>query len=219
MLVLASNSPRRRALLALLGVPFAVCPAEVDETPLPGEHPAAYVKRLACTKAKQAWVRWGGEAFLLGADTTVALEEEAGRWEILGKPKDAQQAEWMLRRLRGRTHSVFTGLALLHKPSGNLWSDVCVSEVPIRNFSDEEMQAYIASGDPFDKAGAYAIQHREFHPVENFVGCFANVMGLPLCHVAHLFDRAGIHLPRQGLPSCVQSFGGPCAVGAPVENE
>ncbi|MCX8063203.1 MAG: Maf family protein, partial [Anaerolineales bacterium] len=162
MLILASNSPRRRELLTFLGVPFVVHSSNVDETPLPAEHPTAYVERLARRKAEQAVEQWKGEAFFLAADTTVAVENDLGRWEIFGKPVDAHDAERMLRSLRGRTHFVFTGLALLHNPSGVLWSDVCVSEVTLRNFSDEELYAYIASGDPFDKAGAYAIQNVSF---------------------------------------------------------
>lgn len=212
MLVLASNSPRRRELLSLLGIPFAVRSAAVDETPLPDEHPAAYVERLACGKARQAAAQWKEEAFFLAADTTVAIEVEVGNWQIFGKPQDSREAEWMLRHLRGRTHCVFTGLALLHNVSGRLWRDVCVSEVPIRNFSDEEMRAYIASGDPFDKAGAYAIQHEGFHPVENFAGCYANVMGLPLCHLAILLEQAGIQIKKNLPMQCVRSLAYPCSL-------
>lgn len=220
MLVLASNSPRRRELLALLGIPFTVHPVEVDETPFPDEHPATYVERLSRSKAEQAFARYDGEAFILAADTTVALEEETGVWEILGKPQDAQEAEKMLRRLRGRTHHVFTGVALIHAPTARLWCDVCASEVPIRNFSDGEMQAYIAGGDPFDKAGAYAIQHEGFHPVENFSGCFANVMGLPLCHVARLLAQAGISLKENRIAlRCVRSLGYPCNFKEKIEND
>lgn len=210
MLVLASNSPRRRELLSLLGIPFTVHSAAVDETPLPDEHPAAYVERLACSKAQQAAAQWKEEAYFLAADTTVAVEVGAGNWQIFGKPQDAREAEWMLRHLRGQTHFVFTGLALFHNLSGRLWRDVCVSEVPIRNFSDEEMRAYIASGDPFDKAGAYAIQHEGFHPVENFAGCYANVMGLPLCQVTRLLASAGIQVAEPIEFQCLRSLDYPC---------
>jgi len=118
----------------------------------------------------------------------------------------------MLLRLRGRTHFVFTGLALLRNADGSLWEDVCISEVPIRDFSTAEMRAYIASGDPFDKAGAYAIQHAAFHPVENFSGCFANVMGLPLCHLARLLAGAGISGEQNVALQCLQSLDYDCAV-------
>ncbi len=212
MLVLASNSPRRRQLLTLLGVPFTVQAVEVDETPQSGEKPLDYVQRLARSKALQAAQKVAASAFILAADTTVAMEEAAGTWTIFGKPADAQEAEEMLLRLRGRTHFVFTGLALLRNADGSLWEDVCISEVPIRDFSTAEMRAYIASGDPFDKAGAYAIQHAAFHPVENFSGCFANVMGLPLCHLARLLAGAGISGEQNVALQCLQSLDYDCAV-------
>jgi len=212
MLVLASNSPRRRELMAWLGLPFRTQAVAVDETPLPNEHPADYVARLARSKALQAAAQCKGEAYILAADTTVAIADKGDKWDILGKPQDAQEAEQMLRRLRGRTHLVFTGLALLHQPTEALWSHVCASEVPMRNFSDEEMYAYIASGDPFDKAGAYAIQHAGFHPVENFSGCFANVMGLPLCHLARLLAQAGCTVEPDFELHCFELLQGPCAV-------
>ncbi|RCK75013.1 MAG: Septum formation protein Maf [Anaerolineae bacterium] len=212
MLVLASNSPRRRQLLALLGLPFTVCSVEVDETPHADENPGNYVQRLSRSKAQQAAHKLSSSTLILAADTTVAMEEAEGNWLIFGKPRNAQEAEEMLRRLRGRTHLVFTGLALLRNADGSLWEDVCISEVPIRNFSDEEMQAYIASGDPFDKAGAYAIQHAGFQPVENFSGCFANVMGLPLCHLARLLARAGILVEQRLALRCLQSFDYTCTV-------
>ncbi|GAB4480949.1 MAG: Maf family protein [Anaerolineales bacterium] len=219
MLVLASNSPRRRELLSLLGIPFTVHAVEVDESPLRGEHPREYVSRLSRQKAEQAVAQLGGERLVLAADTTVALEEHAERWEILGKPQNVQEAAEMLRRLRGRTHFVFTGIALCHIPTSQLWTDVCVSEVPMRNYSDAEMQAYIASGDPFDKAGGYAIQHRGFHPVENFTGCFANVMGLPLCQLARLLARAGIEVDDPLAPLCVRAFAYLCPLAENLAEE
>jgi len=212
MLVLASNSPRRRQLLTYLGVPFTIQSVEVDETPQSGEKPLDYVQRLARSKALQAAQKVAASDIILAADTTVAIEEGASAWMIFGKPRDIQEAEEMLLHLRGRTHFVFTGLALLCNADGSLWEDVCISEVPIRNFSIAEMQAYIASGDPFDKAGAYAIQHADFHPVENFTGCYANVMGLPLCHLARLLAQAGISGEQRIALRCLQSFSYPCAL-------
>ncbi len=212
MLVLASNSPRRRQLLGLFDLPFSVWSVEVDETPNKDEPPAEYVVRLSRSKAQQAAAQLDAAAIVLAADTTVALQNEAGGWMIFGKPGDAREAEEMLRRLRGRTHFVFSGLALLRNEDGQVWTDVCLSEVPIRNFSDEEMFAYIASGDPLDKAGAYAIQHQDFHPVENFAGCFANVMGLPLCHVERLLAQAGIKVASAVALRCVETLSYPCKV-------
>ncbi|MDI6814075.1 MAG: nucleoside triphosphate pyrophosphatase, partial [Desulfitobacteriaceae bacterium] len=179
--------------------------------------PAEYVVRLSRCKAEQAAAQLDAKAIILAADTTVALQNEAGRWMIFGKPADDREAEEMLRRLRGRTHFVFSGLTLLRNADGQVWSDVCLSEVPIRNFSDEEMYAYIASGDPLDKAGAYAIQHQGFHPVENFAGCFANVMGLPLCHLARLLAQADIKLESAVALRCVETLSYPCEVSEKLD--
>ena len=191
MLVLASNSPRRRQMMALGGWPFLVMPAEVDESVLPGEASRAYVLRLAEEKARSALERHRGqlleEALLLASDTAVVVDGE-----ILGKPADAAEAEWMLRRLRGRSHEVYTGIVALRVKNGVLLSDVCVTQVPMRPYSDQEIQEYIATGDPFDKAGGYAIQHAGFHPVTSLEGCYANVMGMPLCHLKRMLTIAGV---------------------------
>ena len=175
-LILASNSPRRRQLLALTGLPFIVSAADVDESQLANEKPADYVLRLAETKARA--VKADDDQFVLAADTTVVDGSD-----ILGKPADAAEAIEMLRRLRGHPHQVYTGIALLRKRDGLLLKDICVTDVPMRDYSDEEIRAYVATGDPLDKAGAYAIQHTEFHPVARMDGCFASVMGLPVCHM------------------------------------
>jgi len=175
-LILASNSPRRRQLLALTGIPFIVRVADVDESQLANEKPADYVLRLAETKARA--VHAEADQVILAADTTVVDGAD-----ILGKPKDGADAVSMLKRLRGHTHQVYTGIALLRKSDGLLLPDLCVTDVPMREYSDDEIQAYVATGDPLDKAGAYAIQHPGFHPVAQMDGCFASVMGLPVCHV------------------------------------
>jgi len=112
--------------------------------------------------------------------------------EILGKPHDNAEAIAMLTRLRGHTHQVYTGIALLRPSDGLLLQDLCVTDVPMRAYSDEEIFAYVATGDPLDKAGAYAIQHSEFHPVANLDGCYASVMGLPMCHVILLLRKMNI---------------------------
>ena len=175
-LILASNSPRRRQLLALTGMPFVVSVAGVDESQFPNETPAEYVLRLAETKARA--IQAEADQVVLAADTTVVDGAD-----ILGKPGDESEAIAMLRRLRGHRHQVYTGIALLRASDGFLLKDLCVTDVPMREYSDEEVQAYVATGDPLDKAGAYAIQHSEFHPVARMDGCFASVMGLPVCHV------------------------------------
>jgi MAF protein len=188
-LILASNSPRRRQLLALAGWPFSVSAADVDETPYPNESPAGYVLRLAEAKARAvAATRLAADQLVLAADTTVVDGSE-----ILGKPANAVEAVAMLKRLRGHTHQVYSGIALLRLPDGLLLTDLCVTPVPMRDYSDEEILAYVQTGDPLDKAGAYAIQHPQFHPVASLDGCYASVMGLPMCHVLLLMRKMNIH--------------------------
>ena len=204
-LILASNSPRRRHLLALLSWDFRVIPADVDESLIPGESPSEYVLRLAESKARAVGALVGADAVVVAADTTVVDGDE-----ILGKPIDAADAEQMLRQLRGRVHQVLTAVAVMRAADGELLTDLCVTNVPMRDYSNEEMLAYIASGDPLDKAGAYAIQHTGFHPAENLQGCYANVVGLPLCHLARIFRRLGFP-SGAGLPQACQAvFGYQC---------
>lgn len=182
--ILASNSPRRRQLFALGGWDFTVTAADVDETPFKDELPREYVVRLAKAKASAIQARACDEpgrraesdAVIIGSDTTVVDGNE-----ILGKPVDEEDARRMLKQLRGRTHQVFTGIAILQNEK--MVVDLCVTDVPMRDYSDAEIERYIQSGDPMDKAGAYAIQHPEFKPVEILEGCYASVMGLPLCHI------------------------------------
>jgi nucleoside triphosphate pyrophosphatase len=198
-LVLASNSPRRRQLLALGGWGFTILSVAVDEEPLAGENPQAYVLRLAISKARAAAIQARSDDVIVGSDTAVVDGET-----ILGKPVDNSEAERMLRRLRGRVHQVYTALAVVHGAGGELLTDICKSDVYMRDYSDSEMSAYIESGDPLDKAGAYAIQHAGFHPVKNYQGCFANVMGLPVCHLARLLDQTGIK-PQADVPMACRS--------------
>ena len=186
-LVLASNSPRRRELFTLGGWAFRVQAVEVNEQTLPDEAAAEYVLRLAQSKAQAAAGTLEAETVVVAADTTVADGEH-----ILGKPRHASEAIAMLRRLRGRTHRVYTALAVLRPKDGLLLTDLCATDVPMRAYSEEEIAAYVASGDPLDKAGAYAIQSRTFHPALALSGCYANVMGLPLCHLGRLLRRAGL---------------------------
>jgi len=184
-LVLASNSPRRRQLLSLAGWAFKVSAANVDESQLPNESPSDYVLRLAETKAYA--VKADADQIVLAADTTVV-----DGMDILGKPMDNAEAEAMLTRLRGHTHQVYTGVALLRLSDGLLLKDLCVTGVPMRDYSHEEIHAYVQTGDPLDKAGAYAIQHPDFHPVASLSGCYASVMGLPMCHVILLMRKMNI---------------------------
>jgi septum formation protein len=215
MLVLASNSPRRKQLLGLGGWDFAILPAAIDEAPFAGEAPEVYVARLAEGKVRNAAQHAPVDAIVLAADTTVALPAgAAGRQaaKILGKPCDAQEAGQMLRSLRGRIHLVYTGLAVLRPADGRMVKDVCMSEVRMRDYTDEEMRMYIASGDPLDKAGAYAVQHAGFHPVDKLEGCYANVMGLPVCHLARLLVQFDLS-PQVSLPQeCQQMLGYDCPI-------
>lgn len=212
-IVLASNSPRRRELLALTQWNFTVSVADIDETTRENESPAEYVLRLAETKARAIVSRMETGRIVLAADTTVVN----GR-DILGKPGSDAEALAMLTQLRGRIHQVYTGIALLRASDGFLLTDLCVTEVPMRKYSDEEMRAYIATRDPFDKAGAYAIQHAEFHPVENLSGCFAGVMGLPLCHVTRLLKKMDMN-PKTDIPTnCQKHLGYECPVYEKILN-
>ena len=205
-LILASNSPRRKYLLGLLGWNFDVVPADVDETVLPGEKPADYVLRLAESKARAVGELLEDNAVIISADTTVVDGNE-----ILGKPIDSDDAARMLHRLRGQTHQVYTGLAVHHPPEVML-TDLGAADVPMRNYTDEELQDYIASGDPLDKAGAYAIQHAGFHPVESLKACYANVVGLPLCHLTRTLKKIDLDPKVNVAEVCQAALGYQCPV-------
>ncbi len=189
-LILASASPRRRALVAELGLPFEVDHADVDETPLPPEAAGDYTARLALAKARAVAARHG-HGLVLGADTTVILDGQ-----VLGKPPDTAAAEAMLWALRGRRHEVTTALALVDAADGRCWTDSETTAVWMRAYSAAEIRVYVASGDPLDKAGAYAIQHAGFHPVDRIEGSRTNVIGLPLPLTAQLLRRAGLPPPE-----------------------
>jgi len=210
-LVLASNSPRRRELLALSGWNFNTHPAEVDESQRPGEAPGTYVLRLAESKARTCAVQAHKDMTILAADTAV-VDGKA----ILGKPKDMAEAVEMLRLLRSRTHQVYTGIAVMRLSDGNLYTDLCVTDVHMRAYNEEEIDTYVATGDPLDKAGAYAIQHSKFHPVERISGCYASVMGLPLCHLTRTLRQLDI-APRANLSAeCQSSLNYACPISAAV---
>ncbi|MDP2976402.1 MAG: Maf family protein [Anaerolineales bacterium] len=200
LLVLASNSPRRRELLALTGWPFSVMPADVGEDLRPAETPRGYVLRLAQSKARACAKHAGEAAFILAADTTVVNGKDT-----LGKPKNTAEAIEMLTALRGHSHQVYTGIALLRLKDGRLLTDVCVTDVPMREYSHEEIVAYVATRDPLDKAGAYAIQHPKFQPVEKLSGCYASVMGLPLCHLVRCLQEFEV-APAVDVPGNCQSM-------------
>ena len=201
---LASNSPRRRELLSLTGLAYRPRPTQVDETPLPGEDGLSYVRRIADRKAVTAAQQIDTGGLIIAADTAVVDLHGNSRAGILGKPTSPEDAADMLRSLRGHTHQVYTALSILPAPEGAIRADLCVTDVPMRNYTDNDIDSYVASNDPLDKAGAYAIQHAGFHPVELLHGCFANVMGLPLCHLARNLVQLNI-LPPINVPQACQS--------------
>lgn len=206
-ILLASNSPRRRELLALTGWPFRVQPSDIDERLLPGERPDAYVQRLAAGKAQRGLNSARPGEIILAADTTVALGEL-----MLGKPENTEQAREMLRLLRAKEHTVFTGITLMRVAPEQTVTDLCVSTVPMRPYSDQELDTYVSSGDPLDKAGAYNIHDPGFDPAPAFAGCMASVMGLPLCHLTRAMKRMG-ETPAAGIPqACQAALGYHCSV-------
>ena len=211
MLILASVSPRRRDLLARLDLPFKVVASRVDEGALRGR-PEPIARRLAAAKAR-AVATERPDAIVLAADTVVAH-----RGTLLGKPRDADEAQAMLQRLRGRVHRVVTAVAVLPPGRRRPLIDHATTYVTMRRYTDADIAASIARGDPFDKAGAYAIQDERLAPVARYdalpgssvgpggQGCYCNVMGLPLWTAIRLLERAGLDITHISavdlLPKC-----------------
>ena len=174
-LILASSSPRRAEILANAGLPFSVLSSAVDESPLAGEKPEALVLRLANAKAELAAARAVGPAVILAADTVVVLGDR-----ILGKPQSADEARHMLEQLSGRTHSVLTGVALIRLPDNERRQFTESTLVHFRPITERELAAYLDTEEPYDKAGAYAIQGLAGRFTPRIEGCYFNVVGLPL---------------------------------------
>jgi len=196
-IILASASPRRRQLLTQLGISFAARASEVNEDPLTGETPEETQRRITMAKAEvvaRDMRGVQGEWMVIASDTTVLLDGE-----MLNKPADAEEAWGMLRRLRGRVHTVQSCLVVLEGGfEGDAQRERCsidlmCTDVQMRAYRDDEIAAYIATGDPFDKAGSYAVQHPQFRPVEAILGCPLNVLGLSLCRLRE-------YMPE--LPAC-----------------
>jgi septum formation protein len=184
--VLASASPRRRELLALLGFPFDVRPVDIDEDAGRSRDPQIVARRLARAKAEAARLT-EPDAPIVAADTIVSYEGT-----LLGKPRDAGEARRTLRMLRGQTHDVVTAVALMPAGRRSILGRQPLTRVTMRDYADAEIKASIARGDPFDKAGAYAIQDSTFRPVERYEGCHCNVVGLPLWPLVEMLRKAGI---------------------------
>ena len=205
-LVLASASPRRRELMEGMGLEFAVQPADVPEDPLPGESPKDMVERLSRDKALKIAASLD-RGFVIGADSTVVHLGES-----LGKPADDDEARSMLRRLRGTTHHVSTGLTVVNAGTGQSLTASMTSEITLREFTDEEIEASIATGVPRDKAGAYAVQDTELRPASSWDGCYHNIVGLPTCLVLQFLGELGWEPPQDwSLPEVAE-----CGPGCPT---
>ncbi len=187
MLILASQSPRRAELLRNAGISFEVRPADVDESAREGEEPFEYVRRLAREKALAVLASAPNGAVVLGADTTVVVDGES-----LGKPLDAEDARRMLGLLSGRAHQVTTAVCVAHRDAGGTVVaevEFEVTEVEFSPISAEEIAAYVGSGEPMDKAGAYAIQGGASRWIPRIQGCYFNVVGLPVARVCAMLAR------------------------------
>lgn len=200
--ILASRSPRRAELLAAAGFVFDVVPADIDETRWPGEPPDRYVVRMAREKAlavRRAAARAGAEP-VLAADTAVVVD---GR--VLGKPGDAGEAAEMLRALSGRTHEVMTGLALAGS-DGRLTAECVVSRVTFATLSEPEVEWYVTTGEPMDKAGAYAVQGLASRFIERVEGSYTNVVGLPIASVYRMLRTFAAGPAAPSSEPCASGF-------------
>ena len=199
-IILASASPRRQLMLSWIIPEFESISADIDETPLPGELPQPYCQRMALKKVLHCSniVPEGG--FVIGSDTTVTINNQ-----ILGKPADENQAIEMLSMLNKKEHLVYTAVAIGNRKRGKLsiQQTICETTVRFRDLGYDEIRDYVESGDPMGKAGAYAIQNHEFHPVETFRGCYASVVGFPLCHVGSILHRFGYDTFPQIRSACM----------------
>ena len=173
----------------------------------PGEAPLDYVSRMSSEKAAAVLSKARGNGFVLAADTVVVLDGK-----ILGKPENDEQSKEYLLKLRGRVHFVYTSLFISDGGTKRVEKDLCSSQVKMREYTEKELQDYINTGDSHDKAGAYAVQHKGFHPVQDFRGCLANVMGLPLCHLVRTMAKMGV-LPSRDVPfTCQKNLDYDCPV-------
>jgi septum formation protein len=184
-IVLASASPRRSELLESAGIPFRIAPSDIPEDALPGETPEAHVRRLAREKARAVAAVTEGR-YVIGADTIVACDGE-----IMGKPVNEADAGRMLRKLAGKGHQVITGFAVIDRQEEREVVEAVTTQVHFKGLSDAEIDAYVATGCPMDKAGAYAIQGGAAYMVRRIDGSYTNVVGLPLCEVVESLRELG----------------------------
>jgi septum formation protein len=192
-LILASASPRRQELLLHAGIEFEVSPAEISEERYPGEAPLNYALRLAQEKASKVAARFPND-YVLGADTIVIVDDE-----VLGKPRDSQDAARMLTMLSGRGHQVTTAVSVV-APGRPTDTRSCTTAVYFRKLDEDEIERYVASGEPLDKAGAYAIQGGAARWVVRLEGDYSNVVGLPVPLVAEMLRRHGLKISRPDIP-------------------
>jgi len=185
-LILASASTRRAEILHDAGLSFVVLSSAVDETPIPGESPQELVQRLANAKAELVAARAVGPAIVIAADTEVLLDAH-----VLGKPRTSEDARQMLLKLSGRTHSVITGVTLIRLPDAERRSFIETTHVHFAPIPEEEITRYLATGEPFDKAGSYAIQGRAGRYVPRIEGCYFNIVGLPLARLCQTLTELG----------------------------
>jgi len=192
-LILASSSPRRRSILRNLGLQFVVHPPRVDECPEEGLSAGRLVIELARRKAEQA-AQAHEHGLVVGVDTIVSLQGS-----LMGKPKDKEQAAAMLRRMSGRTHEVVSGIAVLAKPGGRLETALERTLVTMRRLTDKEIRDYVETGEPLDKAGGYGIQGVGGLLVSRILGCYYNVVGLPLVRLDLVLRRFGYNLLEKAI--------------------
>jgi septum formation protein len=185
-LILASQSPRRKYLLEQAGLAFRVIPSRFDESQVAPAPPAEYVRRLAEAKARDV-ARAHNTSWVLGADTIVAVDAR-----LLGKPDSTREARDMLQRLSGKTHQVYTGYCLMQRATSRLFADAVCTDVTFKTLSDREIEWYVRTGEPFDKAGAYAIQGMGTFLVRRISGSYTNVVGLPVCEIVEILIREGV---------------------------
>jgi septum formation protein len=185
-LILASASARRAEILRDAGLPFTVLSSAIDETPYPNEAPHDLVQRLADTKADLVAARAVGPAIIIAADTEVVVDGQ-----VLGKSRTSDDARQMLSKLSGRTHSVITGVTLIRLPDAERRSFVETTQVQFAQIPDEEILRYLATGEPFDKAGSYAIQGRAGRYIPRVEGCYFNIVGLPLARLYQTLTELG----------------------------
>ncbi len=183
-LILASASPRRRDLLKRIGLTFSVVPSAIDEATVRADSPAEHVRKLSKAKAVDIAQRYP-KSWILGADTIVFINGN-----ILGKPANPDEAREMLRQLSGATHKVLTGYCLMNRTHNRSFSEIIETEVEFKDLAKREIEWYIETGEPFDKAGGYAIQGRGASLVKRISGSVTNVVGLPLCEVIETFKKA-----------------------------